>query len=57
MNPFFQIIVGMLFHAKRTCPHCMREQIVRPARTGKVIRCKFCGKPMSTVGGTGTSGK
>ncbi len=43
MNHILQAIISTIFHCKRTCPDCKREQVVSPADLKKTIRCKFCG--------------
>lgn len=43
MNPIFQMIVGALFHLKRKCPKCKREQVIPMSQKDKTINCKFCG--------------
>jgi len=43
MNPFLAAVMGTLFHLKRKCPKCKREQVVKASEKQKTVACKFCG--------------
>ncbi len=43
MNPFLAAVLGTIFHLKRKCPKCKREQVTKPSQKNMAVKCKFCG--------------
>ncbi len=46
MNPMIASILGTLFHLKRRCPKCGREQVTPASKKKDAVACKFCGTPI-----------
>jgi len=43
MYSIIQVVISTIFHLKRTCPKCKRDQVVPVSKRLQSVRCKFCG--------------
>jgi len=39
----FQAVISAVFALKRTCPKCMRDQVVPASKRREGVCCRFCG--------------
>jgi len=43
MYTILMSVLSTIYHLKRKCPKCKKEQVVPPSKGREHVRCKFCG--------------